>query len=186
MSVLDGLDAPKIQQETAAAAAELLDCAQLTPGDILVVGCSTSEILGAKIGSSGSIDAAEAVLSALIAAASQREVYLAVQCCEHLNRALVVERQAMKEYHLDEVSVVPVAKAGGSLAAKAMKTFSQPVVVENIRAHAGLDIGSTLIGMHLRPVAVPVRLKTRYIGKAPVVAARTRPKLIGGGRAVYE
>ncbi|MCE5286537.1 MAG: TIGR01440 family protein [Pelosinus sp.] len=186
MSDDNGFDAQKVRQQTAAAVEELLNCAQLESGEILVVGCSTSEIQGANIGSSGSSDAAEAVLSALMAAANKRQVFLALQCCEHLNRALVVERKVMKEYHLQEVSVVPVAKAGGSLAAKGMKLFSQPVVVETIQAHAGIDIGSTLIGMHLRPVAVPVRLKTKYIGKAIIIAARTRPKLIGGGRAVYE
>lgn len=181
-----GFDAQEIHQQTALAAEELLECAQLEPGEILVVGCSTSEVQGADIGSFGSVDVAEAILSSLIEAAGQKQVFLAVQCCEHLNRALVVERRVMKEYRLQEVSVLPQPKAGGALAAHAMKNFSQPVVVESIKAHAGLDIGSTLIGMHLRPVAVPVRLKTKYIGKAVVIAARTRPKLIGGGRAVYE
>jgi uncharacterized protein (TIGR01440 family) len=184
--VSSGFDAQEIHQQTALAAEELLECAQLEPGEILVVGCSTSEVQGADIGSFGSVDVAEAILSSLIEAAGQKQVFLAVQCCEHLNRALVVERRVMKEYRLQEVSVLPQPKAGGALAAHAMKNFSQPVVVESIKAHAGLDIGSTLIGMHLRPVAVPVRLKTKYIGKAVVIAARTRPKLIGGGRAVYE
>lgn len=186
MSAQSGFDAQEISQQTKEVAAELLDCAQLEQGRIFVVGCSTSEIQGAKIGSSGSVDVAEAVLSQLMAVARQHGVFLAVQCCEHLNRALVVEKQAMKEYQLEEVCVMPVAKAGGSLAAKAMEKFSQPVVVESIKAHAGLDIGNTLIGMHLCPVAVPVRLETKYIGKALIIGARTRPKLIGGGRAVYE
>lgn len=179
-------DAQEIQKETAAAIAELLECANLESGKIVVIGCSTSEIQGAHIGSSGSADAADAVLQALMAAVREKQVYLAIQCCEHLNRALVVERKVMKEYGLEEVSVIPAQKAGGSLAARAVKIFSEPVVVEKIQAHAGLDIGSTLIGMHLKPVAVPVRLKTKYIGKAFVIAARTRPKLIGGDRAVYE
>jgi len=111
---------------------------------------------------------------------------LAIQCCEHLNRALVVERSTMESYGLEEVSVVPVPRAGGALAAYAMRHFADPVVVESIQAHAGLDIGATLIGMHLRRVAVPVRLKQQKIGQAIVIAARTRPKLIGGPRACYE
>lgn len=181
-----GLDIAQITEDTLNAFTELIETAQLQKGQIVVVGCSTSEIQGEHIGSSGSSEAAKAVLTALMSSAKERKIYVAVQCCEHLNRALVIESEAQERYQLDEVSVIPVRKAGGSLAAEAMQQFSQPVVVEKIQAHAGLDIGSTLIGMHLRPVAVPVRLKTKYIGKALLIAARTRPKLIGGVRAVYE
>lgn len=174
-----------ITRQAKAAAEELLSMAELKPGQILVVGCSTSEVLGEKIGSSGSETVAESILTGLLEACASRQLRLAVQCCEHLNRALVITRDTMEAYRLNEVSVVPVAKAGGSLAALAMRTFREAVVVEEIEAHAGLDIGNTMIGMHLKKVAVPVRLQSRMVGQAPVVAARTRPKLVGGARAVY-
>lgn len=179
-------DLDLMKQQTTQVVTELLQVAKLKPGQILVVGCSTSEVLGAKIGSAGSTDVAQAILSSLRQVCTQQGIYLAVQCCEHLNRALVIEEQAASAYHLNQVMVVPVPKAGGALGAQAMTDFEQPVVVENIQAHAGLDIGSTLIGMHLKAVAVPVRLVQKQIGQAVVIAARTRPKLIGGPRAVYE
>lgn len=175
-----------IARQTRDAVEELLDVAALPPERLLVVGCSTSEVQGEKIGSAGSTFIAASILTALRRACHNRRIYLAVQCCEHLNRALVVERTAAEKYNLTEVQVVPVPHAGGALAAQAMRDFVAPVVVESIAAHAGLDIGCTLIGMHLRPVAVPVRLAHHTIGQALVVAARTRPKLIGGARAVYE
>lgn len=176
----------EIKRQATAAADELLAVAGLKPGQILVVGCSTSEVRGAKIGSAGSEDVAEAILSALRGSCLAKGVHLAVQCCEHLNRALVIERPAAESYGLEEVSVVPVPKAGGALAAQAMRDFTAPVVVETVQAHAGLDIGATLIGMHIKRVAVPVRLEHKHVGQAAVTAARTRPKLIGGARAVYE
>lgn len=175
-----------ISQEVTAAVQELLDVACLKQGQILVVGCSTSEVQGAEIGSAGSDEVAEKILAALLASCSNHGVRLAVQCCEHLNRALVVERQVVDQYNLEEVQVVPVPKAGGALAARAMHDYTDPAVVETIQAHAGLDIGATLIGMHLKHVAVPVRLRQNRIGQAMVTAAKIRPKLIGGARAVYE
>lgn len=178
-------DLAEIKRQTAAAAIELLTVAGLKPGQILVVGCSTSEVRGAKMGTAGSVEVGGAILASLREACADAGVYLAVQCCEHLNRALVVERPVQEAFGLEEVKVVPVAKAGGSLAARAMIEFAAPVVVESIRAHAGLDIGGTLIGMHLRRVAVPIRLEQRQVGEARVSAARTRPPLIGGERAVY-
>ncbi|MBC9784529.1 TIGR01440 family protein [Heliobacterium chlorum] len=175
-----------IGAQVTTAATELVQMAGLEPEQILVVGCSTSEVLGAMIGTGGSEEVAQEILKALLSVTQSRRIFLAVQCCEHLNRALVVEREMVKLYReLEPVSVKPVAKAGGSLAAQAMNGFTQPVVVESIRAHAGLDIGETLIGMHLKPVAVPVRLSLRHIGHARLNAARTRPKLIGGERACY-
>ena len=180
------VDLDLIKNQTTQIVTELLQMVSLRPGQILIVGCSTSEVLGAQIGSAGSTGVAEAILSSLRQVCSQYDVYLAVQCCEHVNRALVVEQQAALTYHLDEVMVVPIPKAGGALGAQAMADFDQPVVVEGIKGHAGLDIGCTLIGMHLKAVAVPVRLTQRHIGQALVIAARTRPKLIGGPRAVYE
>lgn len=175
-----------IKEQVALALNELLDEAGLKDGQLVVVGCSTSEVRGQMIGSSGSEDVAAAILAALMKVCAERGAYLAVQCCEHLNRALVVERAAAERYGLEEVSVVPVPGAGGALAARAMTEYHDAVVVETIEAHAGLDIGSTLIGMHLKRVAVPVRLKQNHVGQAFVTAARTRPKLIGGNRAVYE
>ncbi len=176
----------QLGRQTAAALNELLAVAGLKAGDVLVVGCSTSEVQGAKIGSCGSDAVADAILAALLAGGRAAGIFLAVQCCEHLNRALVVERAGGEKYGWEPVSVVPVIHAGGALAARAMAVFRDPIVVESIRAQAGLDIGNTLIGMHLRPVAVPVRLKHNQIGQAPVIAARTRPKLIGGARAKYD
>lgn len=175
-----------ISDQTRQAVEELLSVAQMKPGQILVVGCSTSEVSGTKIGTAGSLEVAEAILKPLLEVTRRAGLYLAIQCCEHLNRALVVEEEVMEKYNLEQVSAYPIRKAGGSLAAKAMDLFGKPVLVETIAAHAGLDIGHTLIGMHLKRVAVPVRLKVTHIGEAPLVAARTRPKLIGGARAVYE
>ena len=165
---------------------ELLTVARLKKGQILVVGCSTSEVLGAQIGSAGSTEVAEILMAKILERATDAHVAVAIQCCEHLNRALVTERAVMEAYGLTEVTVHPIPKAGGALAAKAMELFADPVVVESIQAHAGIDIGLTLIGMHLRPVAIPIRLQNSTVGQARVVAASTRPKLIGGSRAVYQ
>ena len=157
--------------------------ANLKAGDIMVVGCSTSEIIGSKIGTNSSPETAETVFQAIYSYTQEKGVYLAVQCCEHLNRAIVTERDAVP--FADAVNVVPQPKAGGSFATRAYANFKNPVVVEEIKADAGIDIGLTLIGMHLKKVAVPVRLENKMIGQALVVAARTRPKFIGGARAVY-
>lgn len=166
------------------AVSELCEKAGLTARQILVVGCSSSEICGGRIGHDSSLEAAEAVFEGIYSALSERGIYLAAQCCEHLNRAVVVEREAASGYEI--VNAVPQPKAGGSFAATAYNRFSDPVVVEEIRADAGLDIGDTLIGMHLKRVAIPLRLEHGSIGKAHVTAARTRPKYIGGSRTVYD
>ncbi|MBO5213517.1 MAG: TIGR01440 family protein [Clostridia bacterium] len=165
-------------------AEEICREAGLKQGNILVIGGSTSEICGDKIGTNSAPEVATEVFCALHDVAKEKGIYLAVQCCEHLNRAIVTERAAIG--NADTVNVIPQPKAGGSMATKAYASFSDPVVVESIRADAGLDIGLTLIGMHLKPVAVPIRLKNNRIGEALVVAARTRPKFIGGARAVYD
>ena len=165
---------------------ELIDKAQLRQGDLLVVGCSSSEIVGSVIGNDSSLDAAEAVFAGLYPVLKARGVYLAAQCCEHLNRAIIVERECAQRYGYEIVCVKPQPKAGGSFATAAYGGFESPVALEHIRAHAGIDIGGTLIGMHLRDVAVPVRLSVSRIGEAPIICARTRPKYIGGARAVYE
>ncbi|MBN8234994.1 TIGR01440 family protein [Halobacillus kuroshimensis] len=164
---------------------ELLESDILQKG-VFVVGCSTSEIAGERIGTSGSEAIAESVFHALLDIQSVDGVDLAFQCCEHLNRALVVERSVLERERLREVAAVPVPKAGGSMASYAFKHLKDPVLVEAVEAAGGLDIGDTLIGMHLKRVAVPVRLKQKTVGQAHMTAAKTRPPLIGGARAVYE
>lgn len=165
---------------------ELLAVAQLEPHQILVVGCSTSEVMGKKIGSFSSVEAAHALINGILPIIQDNRLFLAVQCCEHLNRALVVEETCANMYGLEVVSVVPHPKAGGSFATVAMERYERPVVVETITAHSGMDIGDTFIGMHLKRVAVPVRLSIKSIGEAHLTVARTRPKLIGGERAKYK
>lgn len=163
---------------------ELLEAAHLETGDIFVVGCSSSEIRGGRIGHDSSMEVAAAVLAGVLPPLQEQGVYLAAQCCEHLNRAIIVEAEAVP--NADIVNVVPQPKAGGSFATAAYHGFEHPVAVEEIKADAGLDIGATLIGMHLKKVAVPVRLQVKQIGQAPLTAARVRPKFIGGVRAVYD
>ena len=179
-------DMPIIAEEAYRAAKEILEAADLEEGALFVVGCSTSEVGGASIGTFSSPELAEMVFGGIYQATQEADVYLAAQCCEHLNRALILEKEAAVRFGYEIVSVVPQPKAGGSFATAAYKAFEHPVAVEHIKADAGMDIGNTLIGMHLKDVAVPVRIRTREIGDAPVVCARTRPKYIGGPRAVYE
>ncbi len=175
----------KIREEAALAARELLDAAELKKGDILVVGCSSSEIVGEKIGKGSSEETAKAVFDAIYEETSKRGIFLAAQCCEHLNRAIIIEEECAEKYGLEKVSAVPFPKAGGSFASAAYRNFVSPATVEFVKAHAGIDIGGTLIGMHLRSVAVPVRLSISRIGQANITCARTRPKYIGGERAHY-
>ena len=165
---------------------EFLSVAPMKAGEILVVGCSSSEIVGEAIGKGSDFNAVSAVYEGIAPILAEKGIFLAAQCCEHLNRALVVERECAEKYGLETVCVVPKAKAGGSFATAAYENFKDPVVVETIKAHAGIDIGDTLIGMHLRAVAVPVRLSVKRLGEANVVFAKTRPKYIGGPRACYE
>ena len=164
---------------------ELLDQADLKPGSLFVVGCSSSEMVGKRIGKGSSMDAAQAAFRGIYPILQERGIHLAVQCCEHLNRALIMERAVAESKGYEIVNVMPQPHAGGSFAVTAWNTLEDPVAVENIRADAGMDIGGTLIGMHLRAVAVPVRTSLHHIGEAIVLCARTRPKYIGGPRAVY-
>ena len=173
-----------IKREAAQAAQDLLAAANLKKGDIVVIGCSSSEVCGQKIGGASSPEAAEAVFEGLTSVFAPKGIYIAAQCCEHLNRAIIVEKAAVPFAEI--VNVVPQPKAGGSFATAAYAHFENPVAVEEIRADAGLDIGGTLIGMHLKKVAVPVRLSVDHIGEAILLAARTRPKFIGGIRAHYD
>lgn len=174
----------KLINECKSAVEELVEKAHLKKGDILVVGCSTSEVLGSKLGTNSSPDTAKILFESIYDVLNENGIYLAAQCCEHLNRAIIVEKEAVPfgEY----VNVVPKPKAGGSFATEAYKHFADPVAVEEIKGDAGIDIGLTLIGMHLKKVAVPVRLSVKTIGEATVVAARCRPKFIGGERACYD
>lgn len=175
----------QVQREAANAAAQLAEAAQLHKGQIVVIGCSTSEVVGKKVGSWSTPEIAAAIFEGLSSVFGPMGVYIAAQCCEHLNRAIIIEREAAEKYGWEEVCVVPRPHAGGSWATTCWKKFREPVAVEEIRAHAGIDIGGTLIGMHLRRVAVPVRLSLSKIGEANILCARTRPKLIGGERAKY-
>lgn len=153
---------------------------------VLIIGCSTSEVIGQKIGTAGTTQVAEMIFRQLKKLRNETGIHLAFQCCEHLNRAIVVERETAEKLGLDEVTVVPVRTAGGAMATYAYANFQDPVVVEHIKAEAGMDIGDTLIGMHLKHVAVPVRVSENSLGNAHITLATTRPKLIGGARAVYE
>jgi uncharacterized protein (TIGR01440 family) len=180
------VDLVAIEKQVIEVVKEVVHLSELKPGQLLVIGCSTSEVLGKHIGKAGSKEVAAALYRGIRAVQDLSGFAVAFQCCEHLNRALVVEREVLERFGWDEVSVVPVPTAGGSMAAHAYTQMKDAAVVEHISAHAGIDIGDTLIGMHLKHVAVPVRPTIRVIGEAHVTAARTRPKLIGGARAVYE
>lgn len=179
------MDYAKLTAQARQAAEELLQAAHLENGDIFVVGCSSSEIMGGRIGKDSSMEAAAAVLAGVLPPLQEQGVYLAAQCCEHLNRSIVIEREAAKANGYQIVSAIPQPHAGGSWATNCWHRFNDPVLVEEVRAAAGMDIGGTLIGMHLRRVAVPVRLSMDHIGQAILLCARTRPPFIGGSRAVY-
>lgn len=179
------MDYTQLTAQARQATEELLEAAHLETGDIFVVGCSSSEIMGGHIGHDSSMEAAAAVLAGVLPPLQEQGVYLAAQCCEHLNRAIVLEREAAKTYGCQIVAAIPQPHAGGSWATSCWRAFKDPVLVEEVRAAAGMDIGGTLIGMHLRRVAVPVRLSLDHIGQAILLCARTRPPFIGGARAVY-
>ena len=176
----------QIRQEAYEAASQLLAAAHPKKGSILVVGCSTSEVAGERIGSFSSPELGQALFDGVYQAAKEAEVFLAAQCCEHLNRSIVIEREAAKANGYQIVSAIPQPHAGGSWATNCWQRFNDPVLVEEVRAAAGMDIGGTLIGMHLKKVAVPVRLQQNHIGQAILLAARVRPKFIGGERAIYD
>ncbi|MBS6177777.1 TIGR01440 family protein [Emergencia timonensis] len=175
----------EIREQAAHAVTELLAVAKLNKGDIFVIGCSSSEIKGAHIGKGSDIDAAKAVYEGVMPILREKGIFLAAQCCEHLNRAVIVEKAALLP-GTEIANVVPQLHAGGSFAMTVYQNAEHPVAVEEIKADAGMDIGDTLIGMQLKRVAVPVRISVKKIGEANVVCARTRPKFIGGSRAVYD
>ena len=184
MSELDS-----VYEDCKKAVIELTEAARLKAGDLFVVGCSSSEVLGQRIGTATSVDVAEALYKGIQEVLEPKGIFLAGQCCEHLNRALVVEEAAMERYFLDQVNAIPQPNhAGGAFATVCYRKMSSPVLVESVkaRAAAGIDIGGTLIGMHIKPVVVPVRLSVKAIGQAPILCARTRIPYTGGQRAVYE
>lgn len=176
----------QIQKETKEVVMQLLEVTKLKEGNLLVVGCSSSEVGSFRIGSHSSEEIGKVVFDTLYEELKERGIFLAAQCCEHLNRALIIEEEAAERYGYEPVNVVPQLKAGGSFATAAYQKMKVPVAVEEIKAHAGIDIGDTLIGMHLKAVAVPVRISTSSIGGAHVTCARTRAKFIGGIRAKYK
>lgn len=176
----------KIYVQAQAAARELVEKSGIRSGDVVVIGCSTSEVIGEKIGTSGTVEVARQIFDGLNSVFCEKGIYIAAQCCEHLNRAIIIESEKADALGLEKVCVVPHPHAGGSFATAAWHTMKNPVALEEIRADAGIDIGTTLIGMHLKRVAVPLRLENNTIGEAKLSAARTRPKYIGGERAKYE
>ena len=182
----DELWLEEVKGQTQQAVEAFLDVAKMKAGQILVVGCSSSEIAAQKIGSYSSAEIGQAVFGVLQEACAKRGIYLAAQCCEHLNRALIIEEEAADKYGYEQVNVIPQLKAGGSFATAAWAQMKAPVAVEKIAANGGIDIGDTLIGMHLKAVAVPVRTGIDKIGDAHVVYARVRPKFVGGQRAGYD
>lgn len=185
MRIGEGIVLDMLRHQTGEVVKELLEQADLKMGQILVIGCSTSEIGSHQIGTGSSVEIGQVLFETVWSELKPRGIYLAAQCCEHLNRALIMEEEAALKYGYEMVNVVPRPKAGGAFATAAYHGFTHPAVVERLQAHAGIDIGNTLIGMHLRPVAVPVRTAVCEIGGAHVVCARTRLKYIGGERAEY-
>ena len=179
----------QIRKQAQRAVAELCDAAHLRPGALFVVGCSSSEVLGERIGTHTSMDVAGALYEGIASELKERSVFLAAQCCEHLNRALVVERTVLERYDLEQVNAIPQPNhAGGAFASVTWNRMADPVLVESLsaRADAGIDIGGTLIGMHIHPVVVPVRISIDRIGEASILCARRRPKYVGGQRAIYD
>ncbi|MEE3495164.1 MAG: TIGR01440 family protein [Butyrivibrio sp.] len=183
------MDFKEITDQSRQAVTEILEKANLTPGSIFVVGCSSSEILGDQIGTATNLDSANAVFDGIVPVLEENGIFMAAQCCEHLNRALVVERETMEKYGFEQVNAIPQPNhAGGAFATVCYQRFKNPVLVESInaRADAGIDIGGTMIGMHLHSVVVPMRISLRKIGAAPIICARHRPKYVGGQRAIYD
>ncbi|MBR4668156.1 MAG: TIGR01440 family protein [Butyrivibrio sp.] len=183
------MDLQLITEQSKTAVSEILAGARLKKGDIFVIGCSSSEILGDQIGTATNLDSANAVFDGIIPVLKEHGIFAAAQCCEHLNRALVVEREAMEKYGFEQVNAIPQPNhAGGAFGTVCYERFDDPVLVESIegKADAGIDIGGTMIGMHMHSVVVPMRISLRKIGEAPIICARHRPKYVGGQRAIYD
>ncbi|MBE7054169.1 MAG: TIGR01440 family protein [Ruminococcaceae bacterium] len=178
----------KIKKELETVVNEIIEVSKIKEGDIFVVGCSSSEVCGSKIGTNSNVDVGKIIFETIYSILNKKNIFLAAQCCEHLNRALVVEKECALKYDFDQVNVVPQPKAGGSFGTSAYNGFENPVLVESInaKAKAGLDIGGTLIGMHIKSVVVPLRVSLNKIGEANIICARSRLKCIGGIRAKYD
>jgi len=183
------MDLKKITEESRQAVSEIIEAAGLKKGSLFVIGCSSSEVLGSRIGTATNMDSAKAIYDGMIPVLKERGIMVAAQCCEHLNRALVVERETMRYFGFEQVNAIPQPNhAGGAFATECYARFEDPVLVETINASAdaGIDIGGTLIGMHIKSVAVPLRISLKTIGEAPIICARRRPKYVGGSRAIYD
>jgi uncharacterized protein (TIGR01440 family) len=175
----------KILADVEKAIRELIEIVEPDSGEIFILGGSTSEIQGKEIGSATDLKLGKKIIEVIMEIMAEYELYLAVQGCEHINRSLVIEKKCQLLNHFSEVNVIPQRHAGGAFATEAFELFDEPVTVENMEADLGIDIGDALIGMHLKNVAVPVRLTIKEIGEAHLTAARTRLKLVGGVRAKY-
>lgn len=183
------MDFEKITEQSRQAVSEIIEKAHLEPGSLFVIGCSSSEVLGSQIGTATNMDSAKAIYDGIIPVLKEHGIYAAAQCCEHLNRALVVERETMKKFGFEQVNAIPQPNhAGGAFATECYNRFDDPVLIESVEAKgdAGIDIGGTMIGMHIRSVVVPLRISLRKIGEAPIICARRRPKYVGGARAIYD
>lgn len=182
------MELKELTQQAAKATEEVVAASKIQPGELFVVGCSSSAVQGERIGTHSSMDVAEAVFDGIYSVLKPRGIYLAAQCCEHLNRALIVERAVQEKFDLEQVNVIPQPKAGGSFGTNAYQKFDDAVAVESVKAQAkaGIDVGGTLIGMHIHPVCVPLVIETKQIGEARLTCARYRPKFVGGVRAVYD
>lgn len=164
----------------------LAEAGHIQPGGLIVLGCSTSEVAGARIGKGSVPELGKVIARAMLEACQAHGLEAAFQCCEHLNRAVVMEQRVLKELRLTQVRAIPQPKAGGSVPAAAWKLLDQPALAMAVQADAAIDIGDTLVGMHIRPVAVPLRLDVNHVGHANLVMAYSRLPYIGGSRAVYE
>ena len=176
----------EISAALSAAVDALCSAGHIAPGGVIVLGCSTSEVAGARIGKGSVPELGEVIADAMLSACAAHGVHAAFQCCEHLNRAIVMEESVLRSRCLMQVNAVPQPKAGGSVPSAAWKRFSRPALAAFIQADAAIDIGDTLVGMHIRPVAVPLRIEYDHVGHANLVMAYSRLPYIGGSRAVYE
>ena len=183
------MDFNTITEQSRHAVTEIIEAAHLSEGSLFVIGCSSSEVLGSQIGTATNMDSAKAIYDGIIPVLRAHGILPAAQCCEHLNRALVVDRSTMIRFGFEQVNAIPQPNhAGGAFATECYNRFEDPVLIEsvNARADAGIDIGGTMIGMHIRSVVVPLRISLRKIGEAPIICARRRPKYVGGSRAIYD
>lgn len=180
------MNVEQLARETQAITRDILEKSAIVTGQVFVLGLSSSEVAGGLIGKNSNAEIGRIIVQAVLEETKKRGLYLAVQGCEHVNRALVVEKEYAERKDLEIVNVLPSLHAGGSGQVAAFELMSDPVEVEEIVAHAGLDIGDTAIGMHVKRVQVPLVPFQRELGGAHVTALASRPKLIGGARAHYQ